>query len=434
MAKNTPKNYRNKVMYSVYVRNYSAEGTFEAVRRDLRRIKELGVDIIWFMPIHPIGVKAHKGSLGCPYAIRDYRSVNPEYGTMADFEALVKDIHALGMKCIIDVVYNHTSPDSVLAAEHPEWFIHKADGSLGNRVGDWTDVADLDYSHPQLWDYQIETLKFWAKLVDGFRCDVAPMLPLEFWLRARAEVETVRPGCLWLAESVEPQFIRLTRAMGIPSLSDSEIFQAFDAAYEYDILDEFQGCAEGKVSLADYAAAVDRQEFIYPDNYVKLRYLENHDRPRAKFLIPDQRVLECWTALLYFQKGMTLLYNGQERSAVHRPSLFDKDPIDWSGKDLTPLLQRLAVLKKHPLLTDSSYRLAALPNDVLLGTHRKGERQLVGIFPMSGKSCAVSVSAPDGEYCNLVNGAAVEVYAGNGSCAGAPVIFEAPALGEFGWE
>ena len=162
MAKNTIKKYRNQVMYSIYVRNHSNEGTFEAVRQDLQRIKSLGVDIIWLMPIHPIGAESHKGTLGCPYAISDYRAVNPEYGSLEDFQRLVEDIHRFDMKCIIDVVYNHTSPDSWLAQNHPDWFYHKGDGSPGNRIGEWPDVVDLDYSHSELWDYQIETLKYWA--------------------------------------------------------------------------------------------------------------------------------------------------------------------------------------------------------------------------------------------------------------------------------
>ena len=232
MALQTDKHYRNQVMYSVFVRNHSNEGTFAGVRRDLDRIQSLGVDIIWLMPIHPLGEVARKGTLGSPYAIRDYRAVNPEYGTLEDFVALVEDIHSRGMKCIIDVVYNHTSPDSRLAQEHPEWFYHKPDGSFGNRIGDWTDIIDLDYIHRELWVYHIETLKQWARIVDGFRCDVAPLIPLEFWLEARRQVEKVRPGCIWLAESVEPEFVVENRARGMTALSDGEIFQAFDMAYD----------------------------------------------------------------------------------------------------------------------------------------------------------------------------------------------------------
>lgn len=430
MAKNTAKEYRSQVMYSVFVRNHSGEGTFEAVRRDLGRIKALGVDVIWLMPIHPIGVKARKGTAGSPYAISDYRSVNPDYGTLEDFKRLVGDIHRLGMKCIIDVVYNHTSPDSWLANNHPEWFYHKADGSFGNHIGDWTDVVDLDYSNPGLWDYQIETLKYWASMVDGFRCDVAPLVPLAFWLRARDEVEAVRPGCIWLAESVEPAFIRIARSQGITALSDSEIFQAFDISYEYDIYPYYSGYLEGQLPLSRYAEAVNQQETIYPDNYVKLRYLENHDRLRAAAAIPGAAAQLNWTAFLYFQKGMTLLYGGQERSCTHLPDLFEKDPVDWaSGPDRTGLLQRLYALKQHPLLTDSTYRVRALAGDILYAVHQSGGRRLTGIFSLKGNCGLIPVDVPDGIYCNLADGGRTEVKFGRVGCQGEPIIFESPGLG-----
>ena len=227
-------------MYSVFVRNHTPEGTFQALRSDLARIRALGVDIIWLMPIHPIGEKARKGTMGSPYAIRDYRAVNPEYGTVQDLKELVAHIHQLGMKCIIDVVYNHTSPDSVLAQEHPEWFYRKSDGSFGNHVGDWTDIIDLDYTNRALWQYQIDTLKQWAQIVDGFRCDVAPLVPMEFWTAARQAVEQVRPGCIWLSESVEPGFINYLRSQNLIAHTDSEVFEVFDIAYDYDIFGIFK--------------------------------------------------------------------------------------------------------------------------------------------------------------------------------------------------
>ena len=429
MAKNTPKEYRNQVMYSVFVRNHTEEGTFEALRRDLERIRSLGVGMIWLMPIHPIGETARKGAAGSPYAISDYRAVHPDYGTLEDFRRLVDEIHHLGMKCVIDVVYNHTSPDSWLVRNHPEWFYHRPDGSLGNHVGDWTDIVDLDYSNPELWDYQIETLKYWASMVDGFRCDVAPLVPLDFWLRARKEVEAVRPGCIWLAESVEPAFIHIARAQGIPALSDAEIFQAFDISYEYDTYPCFRDYLEGKVPLSRYAEAVTRQEVIYPDNYVKLRYLENHDQLRAGAAIPDKTALLNWTAFLYFQKGMTLLYGGQERSCSHLPNLFERDPVDWtSGPDRTRQLQRLYQLKQHPLLTNSSYHVQALSGDVLHAVHQSQERQLIGIFSVKGAPALVEVQAPDGIYPNLAEEGSVEVKFGRVSCQGNPIIFETARL------
>ena len=434
MAKSTDKSRRNQIMYSVFVRNHSPEGSFAGVRRDLDRIKALGTDIIWLMPIHPIGEKARKGDLGSPYAIRDYRAVNPEYGTLEDLKALVDDIHRRNMKCVIDVVYNHTSPDSRLAEQHPEWFWRKPDGSFGNRVGDWYDVIDLCYDRRELWDYQIETLRQWAAIVDGFRCDVAPLVPLEFWLRAREAVEKVRPGCLWLAESAEPPFISEGRASGLNVLSDSEIFQAFDVSYEYDIFQLFRDYLAGKIPLARYAEAVNRQEYIYPANYVKLRYLENHDTPRAAFVIPGETALINWTSFLYFQKGMTLLYAGQEICAAHRPSLFDRDPIRWEGgRDLSGLMRKLGEIKKHPILTDSRYEVRALPHEILYAAHSKGKEQLVGVFSLRGEDALVQVQVPDGRYVNLIDQTSVEVCEGKLPCKGRPIIVEAPRIDGSSW-
>ena len=276
MASNTKAELQNQVIYSVYLRNHSREGSFRALIPDLDRIKALGTDIIWLMPIHPIGVKGKKGSLGCPYANRDYRSVNPEYGSMEDFKSLVEEIHRRDMKCIIDVVYNHTSPDSLLYEQHPDWFYRRSDGSPGNRVGDWTDVIDLDYGNRELWDYQIESLCFWAGIVDGFRCDVASFVPLDFWIEAREAVEKVRPGCIWLAESVHLSFGSWARRSGLCCTRDSELFAAFDMEYEYDIRESFDRYLQGKLPLSAYTDMLNFQEAMYPANYNKLRFLENN--------------------------------------------------------------------------------------------------------------------------------------------------------------
>lgn len=426
MAFDTSKTLRNQVMYSVFVRNYSEEGTFEGVRKDLQRIKDLGTDIIWFMPIHPLGEKARKGTLGSPYAIKDYRKVNHEFGTIDDFKALVDDIHSLGMKCIIDVVYNHTSPDSWLSQNHPDWFYHKEDGSFGNRVGDWTDIIDLDYSNIKLWDYQIETLRMWAEIVDGFRCDVASLVPLEFWLKAREEVAKVRKDCIWLSESIEHGFIRYIRSQGMTALSDSEIYRAFDIAYDYDTAGEFVDALKDTSKLSRYASMLNLQETIYPENYVKLRFLENHDRPRAHQLIADEKALRAWTAFVYFQKGMTLIYNGQEVGAKHLPSLFDKDTIDWSIKtDLTSLMQTLYKIRKDPVFADSDYTVSVPSEGVLSAVHKNKEGRILGIFPVDSRMSLVNVDVPDGTYTDLISGENIEVHFGMLGLADAPVIFKA---------
>ena len=425
MAVNTDKKLRNQVMYQVFVRNFSKEGTFSAVEKSLDAIRALGTDIIWFMPIHPIGTLNRKGTLGSPYAISDYRAVNPEFGTPEDFKRLVSAIHKKGMKCIIDVVYNHTSPDSVLSKSHPEWFYHRPDGSFGNRVGDWTDIIDLDYNQPGLWDYQIETLCQWAETVDGFRCDVAPLIPVAFWEKAREAVEQVRPGAIWLSESVEPEFILHMRSRGLTALSDSEIYRAFDLSYDYDCYGKFTGYLCGENSLADYAEVINRQEYIYPDNYVKLRFLENHDQTRARFLIPDIRCLRNWTAFNFFQKGLALVYAGQEYAVSHLPSLFDKDAVDWfnwENENLTALMTRLAAIKKDALFADSTYRVEARGEDFLVAAHEKNGRKALGVFAVTGKTALVSVDYPDGVYTNLIDEKPVEVFRGRIVSHGEPII------------
>lgn len=424
MAKNTPVSLRGDVIYSVYVRAHTREGTFRSVIPDLDRIRSLGTDIIWFMPVHPIGVEGKKGSLGCPYANRDYRTVNPEYGTMEDFRALVDAIHERDMKCIIDVVYNHTSPDSTLTKEHPEFFFRKPDGSMGNHVGDWTDVVDLDYTCRELWDYQIESLCMWAEIVDGFRCDVASFVPVEFWIRAREAVERVRPGCIWLAESVHISFAQLSRQMGLYCANDYELYRAFDMEYDYDIREVFDRYLKGECSLSNYMDVMYLQECTYPANYIKLRFLENHDQPRICSYVTDRKALENHTAFLYFQKGTTLLYAGQEFCCDHLPSLFEREvfPRD-AAKDISPLLSKLYELKKTVLSSEDDLKCTAEDAlDIAVLERTNGKTRKLGVFSLKGKAGEVKVDFPEGTYVNHIDGREVTVKNGRITCTGEPII------------
>jgi len=204
MAKDTDISLRNMTIYEVYVRNHSEKGDFNSVTDDLERIKSLGTDIVWLMPIHPVGKLNRKGSLGSPYSIYDYMQISEDYGTLDDFINLLNRAHQLNLKVMIDVVYNHTSHDSIYLTENPDFYYKKSDGSLGNKVADWSDIIDLDYANRKLWDKQIESLKYWASLgVDGFRCDVASMVPIEFWLEARQKLKEINPDIIMLAETIE---------------------------------------------------------------------------------------------------------------------------------------------------------------------------------------------------------------------------------------
>lgn len=424
MAANSDIRLRNDVIYSIYVRNHTPEGTFRAILPDLDRIKALGVDIIWFMPIHPIGVKGKKGSLGCPYANRDYRTVNPEYGTMEDFRELVDAIHQRGMKCIIDVVYNHTSPDATLVTEHPEFYYRKPDGSMGNHVGDWSDVVDLDYACKELWDYQIDSLTMWAGIVDGFRCDVASFVPVDFWCKAREACEKVRPGCIWLGETVHSSFALFHRQNGLYCGNDYDMFRAFDMEYDYDIREVFDRYLKGQCSLSNYIDLLNFQEYMYPTNYNKLRCLENHDQPRICSFIKEPRALENFTAFLYFLKGTTLIYAGQEFKNTHVPSLFDKDLIEWdSAKDISPFLKKLNSIKKCLLSAEDYFRGTCDDNnDIAILERDDNCTKKLGIFSLKGKASEISVGFPDGAYTNRLTGAKVDIKNGKLYCDGTPII------------
>ena len=424
-AKKRDISLRGQIIYSVYLRNHTPEGTFKALEGDLDRIRSLGTDIVWLLPIHPIGRLNKKGELGCPYSISDYRAVNPEYGTLEDFRHLVNEIHARGMRCIIDVVYNHTSHDSVLFREHPGYFYRKEDGSLGNRYGDWTDVLDLDYSNPELWDYQIDTLKQWAEIVDGFRCDVASCVPAEFWERAVAEVEKVRPGALWLAESVYAGHVQYARECGYPVATDTDLYRAFDMEYPYDVQDYFDRYAEGKGLLSRYIAMLNYQEHIFPTDYIKVRFLENHDTPRAAFRFPETNVMLNWLSFVYFQKGTTMLYGGQEWQNTAYCTLFDKAVFDRDpSKDISPFMVKLAAIKKSLFPVDADFSAEADDETGTVTAYLTNrDHCIAGVFCLEGKASEVSVKAPDGEYTNEITGKGFILSDGIIRTSGTPVIF-----------
>ena len=425
MAADTDISLQKQVIYSIYVRNHTPEGTFRSVIPDLDRIKALGTDIVWFLPIHPIGVEGKKGSLGCPYANRDYRAVNPAYGTMEDFKVLVDEIHKRGMKCIIDVVYNHTSPDSVLFHEHPEFFYRGPDGKPGNKMGDWSDVIDLDYRCRALWDYQIQSLCQWAEIVDGFRCDVASFVPLDFWIRARQEAAKVRPGCIWLAETVHQSFGCLARREGIYSMLDYDGYKAFDLEYEYDIREVFDKYLAGKATLSHYLDMLNFQEAIYPANYNKLRFLENHDQPRIASFVPRETDLINYTAFLYFLKGTTMIYAGQEFENDHLPSLFEKEPIDRNtGKDLSALMARLRQIKGMFGGDDWFRAEGDSERDIAVLRRGSGEHQFLGVFSLKSNRGEVTVGLADGSYEDLIDGEMAEVRNGKLRCEGKPIIIK----------
>jgi glycosidase len=412
MSKDTPITYRNLVFYEVYLRNHTQTGTFRAFEADLERIKNLGVDVIWLMPIHPIGILNKKGNLGCPYAISDYRKVNPEYGSLDDFIHLVQTIHSLGMRVMIDVVYNHTAHDSVLVQDHPEFFHQDKTGHPITTVPEWSDVIDLKHPNKQLAHYLIDSLINWAKLgVDGFRCDVASLVPLEFWLQARRAVAEVNPEAIWLAESVHAGFIEHRRQMGMSSTSDCELYQAFDITYDYDIWPIFQAVVSGKSVDGRFLEMVRFQHTLYPANYVKLHFVENHDQARIMSLAASRETSLAWTAFQAFNQGAFLIYGGQETASIHTPSLFDKDPVEWQDDSIRPFLTSLCHMKKIPILTDGSFTIHQ-SHPIIQAAYSDGKSSLLGIFNTRKYSGGVPVPLTNGKYCDILSNIEVQVSQG----------------------
>lgn len=416
MAKDTPLTLRNLFIYQVYVRNHSETGDFQGVINDLDRIKDLGVDVLYLIPIHPVGQVNKKGSLGSIYSISDYRSINPEYGTMDDFKRLIEATHQRGMKLMIDIVFNHTSHESLLFKQHPEWFYLK-DGKPGNRVGDWYDIIDLDFSNQDLWEYLFETLEMYAEMgVDGYRCDVAPLIPLDFWIEARKRIQRINPDFIWLSESVHKSFIKHLRDRGFEAHSDGEMYQAFDILYDYDIFDYLHGYLKGENTLKTYLEEILNQEMIYPSNYVKLRNLENHDQPRIASFVDSRRVLNHLHGFLFFQKGATMVYAGQECYNTNRPSLFDRDPVDWSTYETdhcVDLIRTLAEIKKDPIMASGNFNiLESNHEDVAIMTYENEEKIRYGIFNFKEEDVIVHIDLPNGEYINLIDQSIVEMING----------------------
>ncbi len=427
MSKETKKDLRNLMLYQVYVRNHSESGDFKGVLDDLDRIKELGTDILYLIPIHEIGQKKKKGDLGCPYSIKDYRSINHEYGTLEDFKLLVEETHKRDMQIMIDVVYNHTSHDSVLLEEHPEYFYKNEDGDFANRVGDWWDITDLDYSTSyDLWEELIDTLVYWTKLgVDGYRFDVASMLPLNFLEQAREELISINPDIVLLSESVHGGMTAWMRRTGHDCLCENEVYQVFDMAYDYDSHPYFEGYLEGKNSFNRYVEFLQLQEEIYPDNYIKMRNLENHDFGRFAPMVannPDK--IDIWTALVFFMKGSTMIYAGQEKSDTNKPSLFDRDLVNWDGRDISSLISKCSNITKDKAFSYGFYHILKQELDVFVGKYEYLGKTIVGVFNVSLSSGEAYVDVEDGTYENLIDGSSITVKDKIVSLENKPVIFK----------
>lgn len=401
-------------IYEVFIRNHSESGDFSGLIDDLDRIQAMGIDVIWLMPIHPIGVVGRKGTMGSPYAVRDNRAVNREYGTLDDFLRLIHEIHSRGMKCMMDAVLHHTSRDSVLLESHPEFFRKNDKGEFINRVADWSDVYDLNYANSDLWDMQIGNLKFWVQMgVDGFRCDVASLVPIEFWESAVEKLRTVKRDLIWLAETLTPQFLEEARRLGIEAQDDVTMRRVFHITYDYDLFPIYESYLDGNATLDDLVDALNRQNRMCADDHYKLRFVENHDLKRARKRIKDIAYLRMWTAFQFFLKGPILIHGGQETSDTHAPSLFDKDPVQWNRIDegMTAYLKRMVEIKKIYVPTRCDTEIS-MSRGSLIVRHRGIGRELIGVFNLGKKSRDVDLGIDDKIYTDMISDEIIEVKRG----------------------
>jgi len=405
----TPDWAYNQTIYEVNIRQFSQEGSFEAVKEALPRLKSMGVGIIWLMPIHPIGEVNRKGSLGSYYSVKDYFEVNPEFGTKDDFKSLVRAVHDHEMYLILDWVANHTAWDNPIASTHPEYFETNEEGNfIPPRGTDWDDVIQLDYSNPEVRDYMISALRYWVEEfdIDGYRADVADLVPTEFWDRARAELDSIKPVFM-LAEAETPE----------------HHYKAFDMSYSWRMHHLFNSIAQGEepVSKIDEYLQEDRQRF--PSNAFRMQFTSNHDENSWNGTVFERLgdAVKTFAVLSATMEGMPLLYNGQEAAMNKRLEFFEKDPIDWGNIDYNEFYTQLFNLKQsnQALLNGDRggqmQRLSTSADEAVYAFIRqKNEDKVLVILNLSPEQVSVRISDADlaGTYTHLFTGTEVTYTSG----------------------
>jgi glycosidase len=330
-----PEWARKAVMYQINTRQFTPEGTFKAAEKQLPRLKDLGVDILWIMPINTIGEKNRKGTLGSPYAVKDYYAVNPEFGTMNDFKSFVKAAHAQGFYVILDWVANHTAWDNELQSKHPDWYDKDWKGDFRPTPWwDWTDIINLNYNAPELRQYMTEAMKYWVREtnIDGYRCDVAGFVPVEFWNNLRKELDAIKPVFM-LAEWESRDLHEY----------------AFDMTYAWTWHEKMVQVAQGRAkNLAGLFVYYSWNESSFPKDGIRMVGTSNHDQNSWEGTDREVwgKAFNAATVLTVVGEGMPMIYNGQEAGLDKRLEFFEKDPIVWRKHPNFDFYKKLFALKK----------------------------------------------------------------------------------------
>ncbi|MDP1621702.1 MAG: alpha-amylase family glycosyl hydrolase [Bacteroidales bacterium] len=401
---------RNATIYEVNIRQYTPQGTFKAFEQELPRLQKMGVDILWLMPINPLGEKNRKGSLGSYYSVSDYLSVNPEYGTKQDFVDLVKKAHELSMKVIVDWVANHTSWDNDLITKHPEWYKKDSTGNIVPPVTDWSDVAALDYSQQDLREYMTDALLYWIREadIDGYRCDVAGMMPVSFWHEAIPKLKQYKPVFM-LAEDASPK------------MHDTGYF---DATYSWDLFHMMNQIAQKKKTADKIDSLFAAEKKNFPADSYRMLFTSNHDENSWNGTEYERlgAGARTFAVLTFTFPGIPLVYSGQESAMNKRLRFFDKDTISWGNYPLESFYTTLMQLKKKNDLIasgDSGGRFIKVgsSNDksVYAFLRKKGIRQIFVILNFSDTDQTVVFKGSNftGKYRELFTSQEKEFRAGD---------------------
>ena len=401
-----PEWTKNATIYQINTRQFTDEGTFKAAEAHLPRLRELGVVIVWLMPVQVIGEKNRKGTLGSPYAVKDYYAVEPELGTLDDLKHFVRAAHDEGLYVILDWVANHTAWDSNLVTEHPDWYARDWKGDYRPTPWwDWVDIIDLDYDNPAVREYMTEAMKYWIKEadLDGYRCDVAGFVPTDFWENVRRELDEIKP--VFMLAEWESRDLHA---------------RAFDMTYAWSWNETLHRIAMGKAELEQLRIYYAWNEKAFPADGMRMMFVSNHDKNAWEGTEFEQfgDALEASIALSVVGEGMPLIYSGQEAGNDKRLEFFERDPIVWRDHPLGDLYRRLFELKRsNTTLWNARWgaRMIDVPNtagSTVFSFVRRNERDKVfAIFNFSPEEQRVAFreSLCRGPYTDFRSGESLMV-------------------------
>jgi glycosidase len=388
-------------IYEVNIRQYTPEGTFAAFEKQLPRLKELGVRILWIMPINPISEKNRKGSLGSYYSVKDYKGINPEFGKMEDFKKLVSKAHDFGFKVIVDWVANHTGWDNVWMKNHHDWYTTDSTGKIISPVPDWSDAADLNYNNKDMRAAMIDAMEYWVKEadIDGYRCDVAGMVPVDFWNEARADLDKIKPVYMLAEDEGEKGLL----------------VKAFNMNYGWEFHHIMNQVAQGKMganAVMNYFAKIDS---TYPAGSYPMQFTSNHDENSWNGTEYERMgdAAKTMAVLTFTVPGMPLIYTGQEAGNTKRLKFFDKDQVDWSNLSMQDFYSKLIKIKQanKALWTGSAggpahFLHTGQDNSMLVIDRTVEGNRVVSIFNLSAQPVTNTIECPriEGSYQNAITG------------------------------